>query len=70
MHFCARHRVGTPLGRVGVLITVANLSGCDVPTEVPLLDARWVFPIDDQSIPAVEFLPKSVDTFVPPFGHN
>ena len=62
MRFCAPLRFRTPLSRVGVLITVAALSGCDVPTEVPLLDVRWVFPIDDQSISVVELLPATVDT--------
>ena len=49
-----------PLGRVGLLITLAALSGCDVPTTAPLIDVRWVFPIEDQSISVVELLPGNV----------
>lgn len=62
MRFCAPLRARTSLGRVGVLITVAALSGCDIPTAVPLVDVEWIFPIDDQSISVVELLPASVDT--------
>ena len=40
---------------------LATLSGCnDIPTEVPLIDVRWVFPIDDQSLSVAELLPANV----------
>ena len=60
MRLRPRLRSRVPLGRVGLLITFAALSGCDVPTTAPLIDVRWVFPIEDQSISVVELLPGNV----------
>ena len=60
MRLRPRLRSRAPPGRVGLLITLAAMSGCDIPTTAPLIDVRWVFPIDDQSISVVEFLPASV----------
>ena len=60
MHLRPRFRAHAPLGRVILLVTLAALSGCDYPTAVPLIDQRWVFPIDDQSISVVELLPADV----------
>ena len=62
MRLRPRLRSPAPLGRVGLLITLAVLSGCDYPTMAPLIDMRWVFPIEDQSISVVELLPANVDT--------
>lgn len=40
---------------------LATLSGCnDIPTEAPLIDVRWVFPIEDQSLSVAELLPTNV----------
>ncbi len=60
MRLRPRLRSRTPLGWVALLITLAAMSGCDIPTTAPLIDVRWVFPIEDQSISVVEFLPASV----------
>ena len=60
MRLCTRLRLRAPLQRVGLLLVLATLSGCDYPTTAPLLDVRWVFPIDDQSISVVELLPANV----------
>ena len=60
MRFCAPPRLRTPLGRVGVLIFLAALSGCDVPTELPIIEVRWVFPIEGKSISVTELLPANV----------
>ena len=62
MHLRPRLRAPAPLGRVILLVTLAALSGCDYPTAAPLIDVRWVFPIDDQSLSVVELLPAGVDT--------
>ena len=62
MRLCPRLHLRAPLGRVGLLITLAALSGCDYPTTAPLIDVRWVFPVPDQSLSVVELLPASVDT--------
>ena len=62
MRLCPRLRSLAPLGRVGLLITLAALSGCDYPTTAPLIDVKWVFPIDDQTLSVVELLPAGVDT--------
>ena len=60
MRLCARLRLRAPLRRVGLLLVLAAMSGCDYPTTAPLLDVRWVFPIEDQSISVVELLPANV----------
>ena len=57
---CSQLRFRAPLERVVLLIVLAALSGCDVPTTAPLIDMRWVFPIEDQSLSVVELLPANV----------
>ena len=49
-----------PLEKAGLLILLAALSGCDVPTDVPIFDVRWVFPIEGTRISVVELLPTNV----------
>ena len=39
---------------------VAALVGCDVPTEAPSVEQRWILPIADVSISVGEFLPDGV----------
>ena len=60
MRSCTLPRLRAPLGRAGLLLVVAALSGCDVPTELPVFDVRWVFPIEDKSISVEELLPTGV----------
>ena len=68
MRSCTRPRFRGLLGRSGLLLMVTALSACDIPTELPLIDVRWVVPIDDQSISVVELLPANVDTAGGNFG--
>jgi len=60
MRFSARLSFRALLGRASVLAILAPLSGCDVPTEIPLFDVRWVIPIDSTSIPVSDLLPANV----------
>ena len=38
------------------------MSGCSIPTELPIIGQLWAIPIEDQSISVVELLPANVDT--------
>ncbi len=62
MQSCTRPRLRAPLGHAGLLLAIAALSGCDVPTELPIIGQRWVIPIEDKSISVAELLPANVDT--------
>lgn len=62
--FCARLRLRPLLLRAGSLIALAALSGCDVPTELPIIEQRWVIPIEDKSISVTELLPPSGDVTI------
>lgn len=64
LRFCARLRLRPLLLRAGSLIALAALSGCDVPTELPIIEVRWVFPIEDKSISVTELLPPSGDVTI------
>ena len=59
MRFCARPFSRASLGGAGLLVALAAISGCDVPTEVPAFDVRWVFPIDSTAIPVSDLIPAS-----------
>ncbi|MGD2123576.1 MAG: hypothetical protein PVJ76_17610 [Gemmatimonadota bacterium] len=48
------------VGRTTFLITVGWLAGCDIPTDPPKLEQKWVVPITDTSIDVVELLPDFV----------
>ena len=60
MHLSARPPFRSQVMRASVLLSLAVLSGCDVPTSVPLIDVRWVFPIEETSISVAELLPSNV----------
>ena len=62
MRSCGSLRFCAPLKRAGLLIVLAALAGCDVPTSLPIFDVRWVFPVEETSISVVELLPANVDT--------
>ncbi len=62
-----RSRLRTPLQRVGLFLVVGALSGCNVPTDLPIFDVRWVVPIEDKSISVVELLPTNVAVAGPNF---
>lgn len=70
MTFCTRLRLRALLERAGLLIILAALSGCDVPTSLPVFDVRWVFPIEDTSISVADLLPANVDTIGGSFQVN
>ena len=59
---CSQLRFRAPLERAVLLIVVAALSGCDVPTALPIFDVRWVIPVEETSISVIELLPANVDT--------
>ncbi len=60
MSFCSQLHFHAPLKRAALLIVFAALSGCEYPTELPIFDVRWVFPIEETSISVVELLPSNV----------
>jgi hypothetical protein len=43
-----------------VLAGLAVLTGCDIPTEAPILDQRWILPVDNSTISVNELLPSGV----------
>jgi hypothetical protein len=50
----------TSLRRVLLLLGAATLVGCDVPTDPPRVEQRWIVPLDNAGIPVDEFLPEGV----------
>lgn len=42
------------------LLGIAALAGCDIPTEIPILEQRWIFPVENTTISVNEFLPSGV----------
>jgi hypothetical protein len=56
---CSQLGFRAPLERPVLLIVLAALSGCDVPTELPIFDVRWVVPIEETSISVDELLPAT-----------
>ena len=57
---CSHLRFRAPLERAVLLIFLAVLSGCDVPTALPIFDVRWVIPVEETSISVDELLPTDV----------
>ena len=57
---CSHLRFRAPLERAVLLIFLAVLSGCDVPTALPIFDVRWIIPVEETSISVVELLPTDV----------
>jgi len=57
MSSCSLLRFRAPLERAGLLIVLAALSGCDVPTELPEFDVRWVVPLLQDTIAVDQLLP-------------
>jgi hypothetical protein len=49
-----------PIRATLVLAGLAILTGCDVPTEAPILDQRWILPVDNSTISVTELLPSGV----------
>ena len=43
-----------------VLAGLAVLTGCDVPTEAPIIEQRWILPADNTTISVSELLPSGV----------
>ncbi|GMV04843.1 MAG: hypothetical protein AMXMBFR53_11230 [Gemmatimonadota bacterium] len=46
--------------RVLALLGLAALAACDVPTEAPILEQRWVLPVENTTISVNELLPAGV----------
>lgn len=45
------------------LLGIAALAGCDtIPTEAPILEQRWILPVDNTTISVNELLPSGVTT--------
>lgn len=42
------------------LAGVAALAGCDIPTDVPIVEQRWVLPVESTSLSVDELLPSGV----------
>ncbi|HUP52217.1 MAG TPA: hypothetical protein VM198_07065 [Longimicrobiales bacterium] len=49
------------------MIVLTPLAGCDIPTELPILDTRWVVPAEETRFGVAELLPGSV-TLTPDEG--
>ena len=56
---CSQLRFRARLERAGLLIVLAALSGCDVPTEIPQFDVHWILPILEDTIAVDQFLPAT-----------
>lgn len=49
------------LARMSLLFTVCLMgTACDIPTELPIFQQRWVLPVDDISLDQAELLPATV----------
>ena len=49
------------LARTSLLFTACLIgTACDIPTELPIIQQRWVLPVDDVALDQVELLPPSV----------
>lgn len=42
------------------LAGLAALAACDIPTEAPILEQRWILPVENTTISVTEFLPSGV----------
>ena len=56
---CSQLRFRAPVEKAGLLIVLAALSGCDVPTDVPEFDVRWILPVLEDTIAVDQFLPAT-----------
>ena len=56
---CSQLRFRAPVEKAVLLIVVAALSGCDVPTSLPIYDVRWVIPVEETSISVDDLLPAT-----------
>ena len=62
MSSCSQLDFRAPLKRAALLIVFAALSGCTVPTDLPIFDVGLQLPVEESSISVVELLPPEVDT--------
>lgn len=49
-----------PIRAALALMGLAVLGACDVPTEAPIIDQRWILPVENTSISVNELLPAGV----------
>ena len=59
---CSQLRFRAPVEKAVLLIVLAALSGCDIPTALPIYDVGLQLPVEESSISVVELLPLGVDT--------
>ncbi len=50
-----------PVGVLVVGVVLGGIPGCDLPTEAPEWDTRWVLPAERTTIAVDEFLPDGID---------
>jgi hypothetical protein len=60
MSLTSRLRFRAPLKRASLFGVLAALSACDVPTELPIFDVRWVVTVDSTALGVDELLPSNV----------
>ena len=51
----------SPRALVATAAAIAVLSGCDLPTEPPIIEQRWMIEVDETSVSVDELLPSTVD---------
>lgn len=51
-----------PLRAALAIVGVAALCACEIPTEAPILEQRWILPVESTTISVDELLPEGVST--------
>src|SRR5690606_6405670 len=54
------NRIRLPGRQIVQLVVVASVVGCDIPTEMPDWDTRWVLPAEATRLPLEEILPEEI----------
>lgn len=52
--------MNSPRALFAAAATIFTLTACDVPTEPPMFEPRWIVPVDETSLSVDELLPPSV----------
>lgn len=52
--------MNSPRALFAAAATIFTLTACDVPTEPPMFEPRWIVPVDETSLSVDELLPASV----------
>src|SRR5690606_20086174 len=56
----AESNMSTTRTLVAIAAACASFAGCDIPTEPPVLEQRWILPVDDATMSVDELLPAAV----------